>query len=440
MGKNLKDIVEEGFGRLSSVSERRLEILKKAEQIVAANGEMPSSNAAMQKLKDSEIRFVSEIRMQVEQLLEDMRQTIVQVADNDLLFQGSIKENLRLRINSILSELAQSEEYMLSGSIERRNSAMLLLDKELAADKAEFSSEASRLLAELDFVCKRSQSSLRQAQAEGAGKLSLSEQELVGLLSETFSALLREAEKNRQDSRSRLDAMFASQFKQLSLVSTEIAEKVSATLNEALAIVRDSCLEKERLLLAKRESSMAEAVSQLEELSKDSLSELEDSYEYSRQELLEKLADLHELTESSVEHEENSLLEIETGIKNSARSICADLTAFSALGPGAKRSRVDMAFADLSAELDLCTEDMGRKIGILRKAQLDAMSSLCSHAERTMQNFFSDFSVQLSEMIKAQDGLFSERENELLRRLASLEKKIGDTYDLLEANRGDKSR
>jgi hypothetical protein len=251
-------------------------------------------------------------------------------------------------------------------------------------------------------------------------------------LGETFSAILKDADRARHESRARLNAMFAAQFKQLSAASLQIGDTASAALSDKLESVKNACLEKERILSGERDRHMSEAILKLEELRKDSLSELEDSCDYSRQELSEKLVELHELTENLIEQEKQSLNDLENGIKNNVRSICADLTAFTSSGRG---TGVEAAFANFNTELEECSGSLRKKLATLFKAQIEAMENLCKLTDKALLAAFDDYKVQLSEMIETQEQLCKLKEDDVLSKIVRLEDKIADTYLVLGKGR-----
>ncbi len=262
MAKNLKDIVDEGFAKLALLAEKRTEILQRSEEIAnAASG--PQSVIADQKMTAAESGYRAEINSQLDRLLEDLRQTLVQVAENNQIFLASSKENLRLRIARILRELEQTQEFSLTGTSQNLESLILQLEKDFEANRSDLRSEAVKHLGELESLCKRSQSWLHQSQAEIAGKLASSEYELTGLLGESFGDLVHQAEERRRLVSESLEDFYRMQDEQMAAATEELNEETSLAVTKSLNDMNKLCAETEKKLEAARDQTIEVASTEL---------------------------------------------------------------------------------------------------------------------------------------------------------------------------------
>ncbi len=440
MAKNLKDIVDEGFAKLALLADKRMEILKRSEQIASTAG-APQIEFASQKMAAAEVGFRAEINTQLDSLLEDLRQTLVQVAENNQIFLVSVKENLRLRIAKILRELEQTQDYALSGTSEKLGSLILQSEKDFEANRSDLRSESVMLLGDLESLCKRSQSWLHQSQAEIAGKIASSEYELTALLGESFGSLVQQAEERRRQVSESLEEFYRKQDEQMSAATEELNEKTSLAVSKSLSSMEKLCVDSEQKLKAAQDETIKAATSELKSLTHDSLSELVDSCDYSKQELSEKLAEAQELSLQLNAQIKKVLSERESNIKAQAESVYLELknSGEETLGI-VVRSPVDLAFAAVTDEFGTMQSNLKRKIDDLLKVQAESIASLSAASERTFAELVADSKTQIVEMAKTQDALAEQKEAELLQRLEKLAKQISDTYSMLEGiNSGDNS-
>src|SRR6185295_4321566 len=115
MGKNLKDIVDEGFSQLAVLAEKRAEILSRAEKISEAAGGSKASDAE-QKLRNSESEYVAEMNARSGQLLQELKTTLAEVTDDNITFQGGVRSNFKQQVSGIINELERSKTYHINGT------------------------------------------------------------------------------------------------------------------------------------------------------------------------------------------------------------------------------------------------------------------------------------------------------------------------------------
>src|SRR5262249_17807152 len=153
---------------------------------------------------------------------------------------------------------------------------------------------------------------------------------------------------------------------------------VEDAVAKSLEEMKAACLKVEKELEKNREIVIGNAVSDLKAVGKDSLVQLEDTYDYSRKELSEKLTTLLALTKKLLTQEQQSLADLESSLKSNADSICNELRSSGADGGvgGAKRNPVEDAFADLTDEGNELVDELNRKVKDLLKSQHEAMSKL----------------------------------------------------------------
>ena len=425
MAKNLKDIVDEGFTRLSEIGEKRKEILARSESISKATAKQ--SEEFEQKLSELEKAYLAEISGQVGQLLEELRQTIVQVTENKDLFQGGIKEGLKLEFASILRNADQSQQRMLSAASEKLDSTFARVEKKFAAEKMDFNHEAEGILIDLEKLCRKNRTEINQLHSESTGKLSQAKNEHKNAFGETLTSIVKSAESSRIKASKTVDGLFDEQADALAKVTKKMDSKVSKAVNATLDSLKDACKQKEGELESSADAALNSSAEELKSLSKDSLTELEDSCEFSRNELIEKVTELKEFSQKQLDLIEKLISEKEETARNNASALSTELTAASNAALGGGLSAVDEAFKDLKTELDELVTDLQRKLKDLLNTFDEGVQKLGQGSEKSFADVFGNYKSQLTDMIKVQDQRCTQKEDDLHSYLAKLEKQINET-------------
>jgi len=438
MAKNIKDIVDEGFGKLASLAEKRNEILARCEQIShAASG--PQLTTAEQRVRAAEANYITEINTQVEHLLTELRQTLAQVAENNQFFQGATRDKLTMHIGGYLDELTQSQTFIRTRAAAKLDSLFQQSNSELKAIETELLSESTRMLSELDLSCERSTAALVHSKAEISGQLAHNQHELAGLLGESANSIIQDAEKKRKKIKEKLEKFGRHQNDELLKVKQDTAKLVAETVKNTLKEMKAACAALEEQLDQKREELYDRSAADLREVSHESLSQLQDSYDFSKKELADKLAALTELTKKLLQQEQTSLTELDNIARTNAETILADLRVQHSDGDAAgagKRNPVEEAFAEIEELVDEVSDELTRKLKNILKAQAESMQKLCAASEKTLVDLFADFSTQMQENMKVHDQLCAQKEEDLLKQLEKLEKQIVETRAQLSGETG----
>lgn len=435
MSKSLKDIVEDGFGKLASLSEKRKELMARAEELSGGDGSRQGQQA-IQKIEFAETNYKDEISSHVSHSQEVLKQALAQVVEDNERFLSGVKENLQLRISRVSKELSQTREWLLSGSSEKLNSSVQPIDREMDAGITDLKFEAVKLLGELESMCKRSESALHEAQAENSGKLYRSQHELTSSLSSGFTSIVDQSETLRQKLRESLENLYSEQSSRMTVLSEDLDIRITAVVNENIGSVKGLGKTAEKELEQVKVAVINSATEQIITLSKESLSELELSHEFSNQELSEKLSDLQTNTDELVQQVKQFLDELEKSVKNGCELVCDQMKnrplALDDESPA--RGAVEDAVKQLSRELDLNLSEFKRQLNELLKIQSDRLSNLCSTTENSITATATSVNAELKQMTRLYDQTWSEREQEILSRLRKLEKETQDASSRVSGN------
>lgn len=426
MAKNLKDIVDEGFTKLALLADKRLEILSRVEQITAAaNG--PEGELADQKLKAVEKNYVAEVNQRVEQMLDELKQSLQELGQNNDFLQKSTKDRLHSSLSKTLGELDHSRQYFLKLSTDKIDSFLKSMDKDLQSGQSELRSVASKQLAELDAVSKRNLASLRHSHAEAEHKIFQGRHDLSAELFDKFSKILKDAEKRRHKLAESFEKLHREHVEKIAAITDKLDDR--ALLNSMESLKRTG-LAKEKILDITLDDELTTAVSDLKSTSQGALGELSSGWTDSEKELSTKLSELRELSSKLFNQELESLVGIEASIKNGAETICNELKR----GPDSgKPNKIENAFQEISTELSELTEDLNRKVKDLLKSHSDSMASLCSAADKTFAELALDLNKQVADALKSQEQVCVDKEEALMQHLEKLEKLVSDAYSQFNA-------
>lgn len=436
MSKNLKDIVEEGFSKLSTLAAKRQEILSRCDRL-AEGLDGPSGKAAVGKIETVEGSSPDDINAHVEKSKEVLQQALSQIIEDNERFLSSVKEHLELRIERMTKELNHTQEWTVGSASERFDSLIRPLEREKEAGTTDLRFEAVKLLSELEAACKRSQSTFHEAQAEIGGRLSSSEHELTAELGIEYKNLVDEAEKKRHLVTQSLEQLYSHQTEQLSTLTEDLNEQLDAAVKENMKSVKQVNKESEQSLASIRDEVVTTAVAEIVSLSQESFSELEASYEFSHHELSEKLSELRTQTARLLEQVKESLLNSENEVRTRAGDLVTQLKEGPELGSSKdKNSPLDELIADFGRQFDSLNSDFKNQLNDLVKIQVERLGNLSGSAESTFVTSAQALNTELKQMIRMHQQTWSDREQDILKRIAKLEKETNETLSLV-AGSGD---
>lgn len=436
MAKNLKDIVDEGFTRLSEIGEKRKELLARSESL--SKHTEKQTEEFERRLAELERSYVSEIGTQVGQLLEELRQTLAQVTENKDLFQNSIKDGLKLEVAAILKNAEQSQTRLMTGATERLDAAFSRVEKRFASEKMEFNHEAEKVLIELERLCRKNKTALNHLHSETTGKLAQAKNEHKTAFGEALSGIIKSAETSRGKAGKAVEGLFEDQTDEIGKILKKLDSKVSKSANSTIDSLKDVCTKTQMELGSAAETVLNESAEKLNALSKDSLTELEDSCEFSKQELNEKLTELSEFSDKQLNQVQQQMHDKEETHKNTAAALSSELKAISSASMSGGLGAVEQAFTELNTELDELQSELKRKLKELLGTYDDGMAKLSQASEKSFADVFANYKTQLTELIKVQDQLCAQKEDDLQTYLAKLEKQINEASSQLEGSGGKK--
>ena len=434
MSKNLKDIVEDGFTRLSSLAAKRQEILSRCDRL-AEGAKSEAAVIGLSKVEAVEPANTAEVTEHLTRSEKVLEQALAQIIEDNERYLSSAKEHLQLRVERMIKELNHSQEWTVAGSSERFDSLIRPLEREQAAGTTDLRFEAVKLLGELEAYCKRSQSTLHEAQAEIAGRLSSSEHELTAELGVEFKSLVQEAERRRHQVTQSLEQLYSHQTEQLSTLTEDLNDRLSAAVKENIHSVKEMCKEAEGSLEKIREDVVTSAVSEVVSLSQESFSELEASYEFSHHELSEKLTDLRGQTSKLLAQVKEFLTDMDEGVRARGESISLSIKERpNGAESGKSKGPLEDLMSDLARQLDTLNSDFKQQMNELMKIQTERLNNLCGSAESSFTASAQALSTELKQMTGMHQQTWSDREQDLLKRIIKLEKETSETLALVSGS------
>ncbi|MBX9686057.1 MAG: hypothetical protein K2X27_05110 [Candidatus Obscuribacterales bacterium] len=431
MSKSLKDIVEDGFAKLSALSEKRNELLQTSRLFLETDSQQQAEQGA-EKLKATEALYGDEITKSLERSNDILQQSMSQIVEDNERFLSSLKENLQLKIAKVFKDLSYTREWLLVGASERFDSSVRPLEREMAAGATGVQFEAAKLLGELEAACKRNECALHEAQAEIAGNLAKSEHELTGSLGNGFGNLVQESEKRRSKVNELLEGLYSEQNSQMSSMTSELEKKIALLVKNKMDALNALGKATQESVDGVKEDATKAASTELVSLSQEAFTELEASYEFSNNEIQEKLLELRTQTEQLLTELRQSLLEGEEAARLGLESVFEE-TKSKAIEDNQlekpKSSPVDDALVRLGREMENSTAEFKRQLSELLKIQSERLGNLAATAESSISASATALNTELKQLVRLHEQAWSEKEQELLLRLRKLEKEAQDTYN-----------
>jgi hypothetical protein len=223
-------------------------------------------------------------------------------------------------------------------------------------------------------------------------------------------------------------------------ITEEMDERISTVVTKQVETVNKLGKEAAKSLEQSSSQLVSSAASEIVSLSQESFSELEASYEFSHQELSDKLTELRNQTEQLLLQVKDSLNEMEATTKAGGDKIAQELKQRPAAVPAenaATRNPVEDIIRQLSRELDLSSSDLKRQLNELLKIQSERLANLSSAAENSISGTAASLNSELKQITRLQQQTWTEREQELLARLRKMEKETEETYAMVSDNSGD---
>lgn len=431
--KSLKDIVEEGFSKLNALSEKRKVIIERCQES-SGGVDGPQAKMGMQKLEATESAYVLEMNTQLDRSQTLLQQTLNQLLEDNERYIAGVKENLNLKISKILKDIAFKKEWQAASALSRLDSTFAPMEREVELSKAELRFQALSLLGELESACKRNQSGLHEKQAEIVASLSASEHELTGSLSKELGSRIQEAQKRGEQVGESLRTLYKEQAEELSKLSENMDSRISLAVSKSHDSIKQLGKESEQTLEQVKSDLVSTAASEIVSSSQESFSELESSYEFSHQELTEKLSEMRGQTERLLEQVKQFLKDVEEGVRSSAENIAKEAKekplALSA-DSMSLRNPVEETMRQLTRDADATVVDFKRQLGDLLRMQSEKLSNLCSSTEEAFSAACLSLNTELKELNKVHEQSWSDKEQELLSRLQKLEKETKETFALV---------
>src|SRR5579883_1159825 len=112
MAKNLKEVVDEGFTRLTKLAEKRAEILRQAKNISSTSGS-PTFQAAEEKFRKRKEDYNTEIVEHIAYLQNDLRKTLDQMVANGNQYLSNLKTQLDFSIQKVVAQQDEAQQAVL---------------------------------------------------------------------------------------------------------------------------------------------------------------------------------------------------------------------------------------------------------------------------------------------------------------------------------------
>ena len=423
MSRNLKDIVDEGFARLTSLAEKRTEIVKCCAVFTEDGAHF--QDGAVSKLKDVEKDFTSEVTQRTKQSEAYLQQMLAQIAEDNERFLSSLQKNLQLRVSRITQDISHDQDQGLKQASERLDSMIKPFERELASGSSELKLQSSRLLAELEKACKQSHSKLLDSQTSMTAKLSNCSNDLSAELHKVHADSISQLSDGRTKKNAAIEKMYSKLSKALDKFEKDLDKEIEKSIKEALKEYDDLQSSAEKSLLEARDAAVDEATAGLDAKNQDSLTELNESLDFGKQEIAEKLSDLRTSTEDVTKE----LKQFLTGADDDARARAskrADRVKMSILfgdDPDSEELVSRNPLAGLPEEMHELSRSFKDRLNGLLKTHVEKLSEIRVENEKAWTSMGESFDQRLLEKLSEEDKAWSENESKLNSQIEALEQR-----------------
>lgn len=432
MAKSLKDIVEEGFSRLSLLSEKRKELLERLKDL-SDGAASRQCLEGVQKLESTQEAYANEIVSHIDRSKEVLQLGLKQVIEDNENFVKSLKENLRLRVSKVEKDLSQNKESYLAGSTEKFQSTIRPLEKAMQQGSNELKEESLKLLAELETICGKTQKTLLTSQSEFAAKLSESQKELSGALQADYEILLKQSEQVRQQVIESLEKLYGEQSSEYEKLGTELDKRISIVVGKKLDSVKKQGKDVDKSLDQSKEEIVAASAAEIVASSQQILSQLKENYDSKHQDLSNKLSALQGQTDRLLKQVKEFLCDLDENVRANGGTVLDELKAKPKSDPSqlSGNKEVEDTIKVLSRELETAAIDMKRQLTELLRLQSDRLSNLCSSAESSLSASAQAAGTEMKQLVRLHEQNWAEKEQDIHLRLRKLEKEAQDTLALI---------
>ncbi len=438
MSRNLKDIVDEGFARLGTLSERRAEILKKCSMFTEDGA--ASQEDAVTKLKSVEKDFVSEVTGRTKQSEEYLQQMLAQIAEDNERFLSSLQKNLQLKVSRITQDISHNQDQGLRSASERLDSHVKPFERELASGSSELKLQSSRLLAGLERACKQGHGKLLESQTQMTVKLSNCGSELSTELRDSYSALAEKNNNQRAEKNAVIEKIYLNFSNSLQKFDKDLEKQIEQSIKDALKEFDDLESSVKKSLLDAHESVLSSAAAGLDAKNQESLAELKESLEFGNQEVAEKMAELKQSTDAITKELRDYLSEADDDarIRASKRADRIKMSILFGDDPDSEDLVSRNPLSGLSEEMHELSRAFKERLNKLLKMHVQKLSDIREENEKSWTELSESFDRRLQEKLSEDDKAWAENESKLNLQIEALEQRALDLCaDLAAAAEAD---
>ena len=416
MSKNIKDVVDDGFLKLSVYSQKQKEILGRGDNFVKGHPE-----GLLERLcATAQNSFMTEIDKCIERTIAACEDNYREIERSQLQSQDALKDYLTTRIQSIQISLDSSHSHILSEASDRLDVLFLRVKNEVESSRRGLMVDADTVLCEADQKLRGSISLLNKMQSESSIKVALLEHELLAKLSESFSDLVQDAEKMRVSSRNSIETVIANAFSDISEAGSDIDDRFALAVEKVREHSKEERKNFECLLLAFYDEKLGQSIVELQEQDEEVLSDLENQAKQLKGDLLADLA-VHNTAMQKLANDESSVLsKIQASILRQAETRFEEI-AMNEARAKARPSAVERVYLELSKEFELLVESRTES---MQKLLSDHTRRLRDTADESISSLFvalDEIKTEIFEFFEQQEFEWISEECELRDLIAKQE-------------------
>lgn len=424
MSRNLKDIVDEGFAKLAVYSDKRKELVQRSASLSTGSAELQEQ--AVERLKGVDAEFREEMHARTQQAERYLEQTLAQINQDNGAYLESLRQRLTLELAKAKDNLLHEKVRKTDALSEKFDALLNPLERVLAAGSTDLRLESTRLIADLESICKQGHAHLQNMEADCKNKLTDCEQDVLRRFSKDFTDLLSEIDKERKERNAELEKAANDQSKQSSKLAKQIDSEVEKIAEEQLDEFQSTDEKVRESLLKTYESLLSTGRSSLSEHSTQSSEKLKESCQKTAKILDEKFDDCKKVAESAAEELQKYLSQTDDAIRTNAISR-SDRMKMAILFGGDLDSKDLVAnnpLADLPQEMQELSKQFKADLQKLEDAQTEKAKAISESIESNWHSLDASISEKLLDLLNTQEKEFIEQERSLLAQIEKLEQAV----------------
>lgn len=435
MSNQLKDILEDGFDRLESLAKKRKHILQRAEELAGKASEK-QVDMAEQQMAEMESVVLSDMNRQSQKIQIELNSSLEGILNREKEYVKNSISNMAARMKAALAELRQSQKNLEHNALDMLSSCFAELNVESNFSREILDSEVELYLSELNALCLEHKGLLKSAELETKQMIAIESDRSVDELNKLLRAIAQDIQSKSKEANESIIESNKQQDAKWQSLREKHSKTISQLLKEEFERIREQISEEQSAINKSQQQLLNSSSERVLRSARQMDEQLEKEFAGTYNGVLLQLNELKQLNTRLLEEQKCSLLDLDSDVKRQVYRVYFDLITLSEKPPH-ERSNLDKALAELSTELTLVADDLRIRWNEIRKAQEEQIKALSQSASKSLVLAITDCKTKITALLEQDEEQCERQEDELLREMSNLEKKIKRKISMQSDSSGD---